>query len=664
MNDEIILESFVEESNSIAENIIKQLETLDAQSSEKDFQLILDNIKILKSNARIMEFVWLEKLCHSYEEILCAVITKNLFFTALINNFLVKVTKQIINHIEEIKKNKIENNVSLQNWIIDCDRIAAGMILDTETKKETESEKIQENRNIVISKERLNEMLKSFDDISTQRLRLKQQSASLEKYEEICGIEFSRLRKNISSTINDLENLLQNVQEQLLEAGMVNLYHTLNEFQIQNYAEKCKLIVEETTLVMDQLIAPHISKILKLFFQYSKEEGFVNIPAQKEPTVQISAKKNGPLIELTYKDNGNGINLENLRKKIILTFPQRKKEIIEMDEESLGMFLFTSGITSEQTVLQKAWKEIEEIKGKLKIHTEVGEGTTFTISFPKSLSSETGFIIKYGDSKYFIPANYVVESVSKTNKELITDTPKPYFEHRNQKIRTYRFSSILPNNSDSNESTNLNQDVNLILIIEYLEMKFGLIVDDVIGFSNKVVKPVPYQLKEIKEVEGIVIDENYDVIPVLNIPSFIKRFTWLRDYDLKRTEVEARRVVKNILVADSSLFARHIIRSIYENKGFFVEEANDGIEALEILKKKEISLVISALEMPRMNGLTLLDNIKRNQNRKDIPVILFPFEASEGEEKSYMEMGAKFVIKKNDFDRNRLINATKGFINE
>lgn len=656
MTSEKILESFVEENIGIAKKILFQLKEIDSESSEKIFLSILENVKIIKNNARIMDFQWLEKFCNGYEEILVALITKNLYYTTLLNDFLVEATQQIEDHIISIKNKKEESPDNLEQWIIDCDKIAAGIILDHKNKTVSESEKIPEQKNVIISSQRLNEMLKTFDDISIQRSRLKQQSMNLENFDSAGGIEFSRLRKNIASTINNLEDLIQNVQDQLQEAGMANISHTLNEFQIKNFAEKCKIEIEAANLMMDKTIVPHLSKILNLFLANAKEYGFKNIA---DPRIHIGAKKNGDLIELTFKDNGNGIDFEELRQNIVSTFPQRKKEILEMDEEALGMVLFTAGMTPRENGLHMAWNEIEKIKGKLTIHSAVGDGTTFIINFPKSLSSETGFTIKYGESKFFIPSHYVLESVSKNDSELITDTPKPYFEHRDQKIRIYRLSSILP--LATTEAQTTKQDANTILVIKYLELKFGLVVDEVTGFSSKAIKSVPDQLKNIKEVEGIVIDENYDIIPVLNVPSLIKRFSWLRDYDLKRTEVAARKIVKNILVADPSVFARHIIRSIYENNGFYVEEAKDGIEAMEILKKKEISLIISAVEMPRMNGLTLLDNVRRDKE-KNIPFILFPFEAEEDVEKSYLDLGAKFVIKKNNFDRNKLLEITESLI--
>lgn len=656
MNSEKILESFVEENCVIAERILCKLEKIDSLAPEKVLSQILGDMKIIKSNALVMDFVLLERVCNGFEEILVAILTKNLIFNSWINTFLIELVKQILKHIDDIKNNRNEQFKSMEKWIVDCDRIAAGVILEVDAPQKSEYEtENQENHNILLSGKVLNEMLRSFEDISMQKARLKLESKEMEKYDAVLGVEYSRLRKNVVSTINNLENLLQTVQEQLLELDMTDINETLKDFQFANSNKECKVEIEESNLMMDRNIAPHLSKILNLFFKNSNEYGFENVSA---PCVHVSARKNGNLLEVTFKDNGNGIDLEEFRTNIIQTFPQRAKEVMEMDQDALGIFLFTEGMTPAQNGLHAAWKEIEQIKGKLKIHTEVGKGTSFVVSFPKTLSSESGFTIRYGSAKFFIPSNYVQESVSKSSSELVTDCSKPYFEHRGQKIKIYRLSSVM--SGFTAEPSYVKQDDIRILIIEYLELKFGLVVDDVIGFSSKVIKPVPNQLKEIQEVEGIVIDESYDVIPVLNVPSLIKRFTWLRDYDLKRTEVAARKIVRNALVVDSSAFARHVIRSIYENNGYYVDEAGDGIEALDIIKKKKINLLISAVEMPRMNGLTLLENVRRNEESRDIPVILFPFDADEEEEKSYLKMGANFVIKKNDFDRNKLLKATDG----
>lgn len=170
------------------------------------------------------------------------------------------------------------------------------------------------------------------------------------------------------------------------------------------------------------------------------------------------------------------------------------------------------------------------------------------------MSSENGFTIRYGDAKFFIPANYVVESVSKNNSELVIDVAKPYFEHRGQKIKIYRLSSLLPD--FSGKSISIKNEENKILIIEYLGLKFGLIADDVLGFSSKVVKPVPVQLNGIREVEGLVIDENYDLFFQKTPVEFFKSIPVIKP-DL---------ILINAANASPSGFA--FMRILYESKEF------------------------------------------------------------------------------------------------
>ena len=111
------------------------------------------------------------------------------------------------------------------------------------------------------------------------------------------------------------------------------------------------------------------------------------------------------------------------------------------------------------------------------------------------------------------------------------------------------------------------------------------------------------------------------MIPILHIPDIMKMFRSLRGYDVKKFEAMTKKHINKILIVDDSETTRQIERTILLTNNFLVEEAADGIAAMEKIKQKQFDLILCDDEMPRMNGDILLDNIRRMENYKSVPVV-------------------------------------------
>ena len=132
---------------------------------------------------------------------------------------------------------------------------------------------------------------------------------------------------------------------------------------------------------------------------------------------------------------------------------------------------------------------------------------------------------------------------------------------------------------------------------------------------------MPSSFEKFAPVEGIAFDEKYDMISILHIPEIMKKFRSLRGYDVKKFEAMTKKHINKILIVDDSETTRQIERTILLANNYLVEEAADGIAAMEKIKQKQYDLILCDDEMPRMNGDILLDNIRRMDNYKTIPVV-------------------------------------------
>ena len=239
-----------------------------------------------------------------------------------------------------------------------------------------------------------------------------------------------------------------------------------------------------------------------------------------------------------------------------------------------------------------------------------------------------GFFIMANGKKYLIPSEFI--------HDVICEIPLNYETVQNQKsvryvvenesgekedevveyVPIYYLSSLLPGQAVKNRNV-----MDTILVVDYQSQKIGIIVDSVMKFASVIKKSMPSSFEKFAPVEGLAFDEKYDMIPILHVPDIMKRFRSLRGYDVKKYEAITKKHVNKILIVDDSETTRQIERTILLANNFLVEEASDGINAIEKIKQKQFDLILCDDEMPRMNGDILLDNIRRMENYKNVPVV-------------------------------------------
>ncbi len=271
-----------------------------------------------------------------------------------------------------------------------------------------------------------------------------------------------------------------------------------------------------------------------------------------------------------------------------------------------------------------------------------------------------GFFVFANGRKYMIPSEFVVD--------VISESPHNYIEKQNQKfvvyiqenemgneknreeIPVYSLSSLLPGTPVAEHSV-----MDTILLVDYQSQKVGIIVDVMQKFVSVIKLPMPASFKNFPILKGLAFDEKYDMIPILYMPIIIKKFRSLRGYDVKKFEASTRKHIKHALVVDDSDTTRLIEHTILEGNGFFVEEAQDGISALEKLKENQYDLILCDDKMPRMNGEILLDNIRRMENYAQVPVIAVS---------NNPITKADVFISKADFKRDKLMQIIKELLHE
>jgi CheY-like chemotaxis protein len=195
----------------------------------------------------------------------------------------------------------------------------------------------------------------------------------------------------------------------------------------------------------------------------------------------------------------------------------------------------------------------------------------------------------------------------------------------------------------------------LIVIIRDGEEKLGLIVDEIIGREEMVVKPLPAHLQNLRMVSGVTIGERDSIINVLHVPELIRQAREIVDPGRLRAVVKEDRTTR-VLVVDDSINTREIEKSILEAYGYIVVTAEDGEEAFEKTRETIYDLVITDVEMPRLDGFSLTERLRGDERYRHVPIIIVTSREKDEDKKRGIAVGANAYIVKGAFDQSNLID--------
>jgi len=663
---------------------------------------ILRLLHTLKGSSRMMEYVQIEKVINHLETVFKNVQNNQTEISNKLIQLLMGVTNLIHKVIDDIEDGSdgtfeqyedvlknIDQALEDENFITDFtsdkemseeDKAAA----DEEEKnqddkiQEENSDFFHDSQTIKVQISQIDSILQSLDKLIMRQIKLKNEIEVLKDKSEASEFqEFQELSENISV----LENQSVDIQKNIIALRMLPFDMILRPIKRSIVAEALKtgknidFDIPQSEITIDKFILEKLPAILIHLVRNSIDHGIETKEERKKlgkpekGTISISVSQVSNRIFVNVKDDGHGIDYEKIRAKALRLFPDREAEILSADDTDLLQFIFTSGFSTkdEQTELSGRGigldvvrTEMDKLKGKITVYTELNKGTTFELSLPASLATQDGLFVTVSDNSYLILSHYIKEILTVNRNDFLQLQHGPVLNVHNELVPLFDFDIINPN---SKKQINTRTEVSVV-ILEYLNKKIGIMVDKILHYGTVVIKPVPPLLKDFNALQGVVFDENYRIIPVLNIPDTIRRFRVVNVYEIKNLEVHKMPKIHSILIVDDSHTTRHIEQIILEAENYNVSTAVDGIDALEKMKQYKFDLVVTDVKMPRMDGFVLLHNMRHKDELKNIPVIMVSSVFESDTLEKARNLGAQGYIVKSDFERESLTAKVKELLHE
>ena len=381
--------------------------------------------------------------------------------------------------------------------------------------------------------------------------------------------------------------------------------------------------------------------------------------------ITLSACYDSGNVYIELKDDGRGISCDKIREKALSKKLLKEAELDSMSDSELVELIFIPGFSTSAIVTDVSGRGVgmdvvkrnivEELGGVISTTTEDGKGTTFIIRLPLTLAIVRILLFKVSDVTLALPAHYVREIIRIKESGIITVVDKKAVRLREEIIPVINLKTLLrlPGENKRHPSELL------VIIIFMGNTKMGLIVDELLEEADMVIKPLPGHMKNVKLVSGVTISGKNEIINVLHLPAVFEASRDIKETSLLKEPSEKKQRALHILVVDDSVNTRDIEKSILESYGYKVDLANDGMEALEKAGGSKYDVIITDIEMPRLDGFSLTERLRADPVYKDTPIIIVSSREKEEDKRRGIAVGANAYIVKGSFDQSNLLETVQ-----
>ncbi|MCA0456534.1 MAG: response regulator [Chloroflexi bacterium] len=376
-----------------------------------------------------------------------------------------------------------------------------------------------------------------------------------------------------------------------------------------------------------------------------------------EGHVRLTLQQRGSEVRISIADDGGGFDLKGLHDAGSKSSGQVINE--HDNDHAIIELAFLPGITTKKEIttlsgrgvgLDVVRERIEELQGHIEVESIPGEGAAIHLVVPSSLTISRGLLIQVENERYVLPLLSVLKILQ----------PHETFTVGGQSMITIDGVTmpIMPLASLLGRTFNLEKHHHpLVVIMAVAEQRLALLVDDVLTEQELAIKPLGTPLRRVHNIAGAALMGDGQPVVVLNAADLVRaaKGGHKQVFSLKQNEIEAEKPATRILVVDDSITTRTLEKSILETAGYEVITATDGLQALQKLQEQQIELVVSDVEMPNMDGITLTKELRANSAFEFLPVILVTSLESEADRERGMMAGANAYIVKRGFDQGELL---------
>ncbi len=424
--------------------------------------------------------------------------------------------------------------------------------------------------------------------------------------------------------------------------------------------------------ILDKIEAP-LNHLLRNALDHGIESADERRAAGKpaRARLRLAAVHSAGMLSITVEDDGRGIDPEALRAKVVEKNLVSEAMAAELSETELMEFLFLPGFSTRREVTELSGRgvgldvvhsTVQQMRGVVRATGKPGQGMVFHMQLPLTLSVTRALMAEIGGEPYAFPLARIDCTLKLDRSNIESLEGRQYFTLGNQHVGLVFASQVLGSHHQPGED-----DLLSIVVLGERLNRAGLVVDRFLGERDLVVHPLDRRLGKVKDISAASILENGDPCLIVDVDDMLRSIDILvaggrLDRVQEALSQAHSSAAKRILVVDDSITVREVERNMLAAKGYQVEVAVDGMDGWNAVRTSDYDLVISDIDMPRMNGFEFVRLIKQDERLKKTPVMIVSYKDRDEDRQRGLEAGADYYLTKGSFHDQTLIEAVVDLI--
>ena len=419
--------------------------------------------------------------------------------------------------------------------------------------------------------------------------------------------------------------------------------------------------------VLEKLEAP-LTHLLRNAVDHGIETPEQRLLAGKpaEGLIRLRASHQAGLLVLELSDDGNGVDLEKVRSSIIERQLSTAQTAAQLSEEELLTFLFLPGFSLRDTVTEVSGRGVgldavqhmvRQLRGAVGLEQTAGEGSRFHLEVPLTLSVVRSLVVEVGGEAYAFPLAHIERMCDLEAADIVQVEGRQHFWYEGRHVGLVAASQLLQRPVNQGHQPTLK-----VVVIRERDTIYGVAVERFIGERTLVVLPLDERLGKVQDISAGALLDDGSVVLIVDVEDMLRSVDKLLNTGrLERIARQGDQAVevarKRILVVDDSLTVRELQRKLLLNRGYDVAVAVDGMDGWNALRSEDFDLLITDIDMPRMDGIELVTLLRRDNRLQSLPVMVVSYKDREEDRRRGLDAGADYYLAKASFHDDALLDA-------
>ncbi|MBD9457012.1 hybrid sensor histidine kinase/response regulator [Pseudomonas sp. PDM05] len=451
-------------------------------------------------------------------------------------------------------------------------------------------------------------------------------------------------------------------------AGQVRMVRDLG----RSLGKQVRLEIEGEKTQVDRDVLEKLEAPLTHLLRNAVDHG-IEMPEQRllagkpaEGLIRLRASHQAGLLVLELSDDGAGVDLERLRGTIVDRHLSPLETALRLSEEELLTFLFLPGFSLRDKVTEVSGRGVgldavqhmvRQLRGAVELEQTAGQGSRFHLEVPLTLSVVRSLVVEVGEEAYAFPLAHIERMCDLAPEDIVQLEGRQHFWHEGRHVGLVAASQLLQRPAGQNPADTLK-----VVVIRERDAVYGIAVERFIGERTLVVLPLDDRLGKVQDISAGALLDDGSVVLIVDVEDMLRSVDKLLNTGrleriARRSQQATEAPRKRVLVVDDSLTVRELQRKLLLNRGYEVAVAVDGMDGWNALRSEDFDLLITDIDMPRMDGIELVTLLRRDSRLQSLPVMVVSYKDREEDRRRGLDAGADYYLAKASFHDDALLDA-------